>query len=97
MNRRGRRGGSRVGAGAPRRNLNGQRKLAWLSSYDLSTSEGIAEFLRELIKASWTGKIGSRVSGSLNGSLRLLLEAVHLPELERRVRVLEERRRVVSN
>ena len=76
--------------GAPRGNLNGQKTLAWLESFDLSSSAGIESFMRELIKAGWTGTLGSRSIGALNGSIRLLLEHLSLPALEKRITELEK-------
>ena len=70
-------------------NLNGAKSLPWLESYDLSTPAGIDEFLQQVIKATWTGKLGTRAAGALNGSLRLLLEHMTLPALERRIEQLE--------
>jgi predicted TIM-barrel enzyme len=69
--------------------LNGARFLPWLESYDLSTPSGIELFLKELVKAGWTGTLGSRSIGALNGSLRLLLEHMTLPALEKRIEILE--------
>jgi len=89
LKKKGRHGGRRVGAGARAGNLNGARFLPWLESFDLSTSAGVEGFLRELIKAGWTGTLGSRSIGALNGSLRLLLEHLSLPALEKRIEELE--------
>ena len=80
-----------MGAGAPAGNLNGAKSLPWLDSYDLSTSAGIEGFMCELIKAGWTGTLGSRSIGAINGSLRLLLEHLSLPDLECRISELEKR------
>jgi hypothetical protein len=88
---RNQRGGRRAGAGARPGNLNGARSLPWLESYDLGSSDGIASFMRELVKAGWTGTLGSRSIGALNGSLRLLLEHLSLPSLEKRIEELEKR------
>lgn len=85
------RGGKRVGAGAPRRNLNAAKSLPWLESYDLTSPEGVRGFLKEVIRATWTGGLGSRSAGAVNGSIRLLLEHELLPELERRIKLLENR------
>jgi hypothetical protein len=50
--------------------------------------------MRALIKAGWTGTLGSRTIGALNGSLRILLEHQLLPALERRISELEKQRQV---
>lgn len=77
-------------------NLNAMKSLPWLDSYDLSTPEGIDSFLQELIKATWTGQLGSRSGGCLNGSLRILLEHMTLPALEKRIEQLEATKGVRS-
>ena len=71
-------------------NENAKKKLAWLDSYDLSTSAGLDAFLQELVKKTWTGELGTRAAGALNGSLRILLEHMTLPALERRITELEK-------
>jgi hypothetical protein len=45
----------------------------------------------EVIKSLWTGELGSRSAGALNGSLRILLEHLSLPALEKRIEMLEAR------
>ena len=75
-------------------NENAKKKLAWLSSYDLRTSEGVDGFLQEVIKRTWTGELGTRAAGALNGSLRILLEHLTLPALEKRITELEKNRQV---
>jgi len=71
-------------------NENAKKKLAWLDSYDLSTSAGLDAFLQELVKKTWTGELGTRAAGALNGSLRILLEHMTLPALEKRISELEK-------
>src|SRR5208282_1607324 len=80
-----RHGGSRHGAGAPKGNVNGKKCLEWLESYDLSSMDGVHSFLAEIVKRTWTGELGSRQAGALNGTMRLLLEHELLPELEKRI------------
>jgi len=80
--------------GAPKGNLNGQKTLAWLESFDLSTPVGIEAFMVEAAKALWTGRLGSRTAGALNGLLRILLEHLSLPALEARISELEKERQV---
>ena len=72
-------------------NENAKKTLAWLDSYDLSTPQGVDGFLQEVIKRTWTGELGTRAAGALNGSLRILLEHLALPALERRIEELEKR------
>jgi len=76
--------------GAPASNVNAKKSLPWLSSYDLTTPEGVDSFLQEVIKRTWTGELGTRAAGALNGSLRILLEHLTLPGLERRIVELEK-------
>jgi hypothetical protein len=45
--------------------------------------------LTEIVKRTWTGDLGSRAAGALNGTMRLMLEHELLPELEKRIKVLE--------
>jgi hypothetical protein len=77
--------------GAPAGNENAKKALAWLDTYDLSTPEGVDGFLQEVIKRTWTGELGTRAAGALNGSLRILLEHLTLPALEKRITELERR------
>jgi hypothetical protein len=77
--------------GAPAGNKNAKKKLPWLGSYDLSTPAGVDGFLQEVIKRTWTGELGTRAAGALNGSLRILLEHMTLPGLEKRIAELENR------
>jgi len=82
--------------GAPVGNVNAKKSLPWLSSYDLTTPEGVDRFLQEVIKRTWTGELGTRAAGALNGSLRILLEHLTLPALEKRIKVLEKERGVTA-
>ena len=77
-------------SGAPAGNENAKKSLAWLDSYDLSTPGGVDGFLQEVIKRTWTGDLGTRAAGALNGSLRILLEHLTLPALEKRITELEK-------
>lgn len=70
-------------------NGNAKKTLEWLESYDLTSSDGIRGFLTEIVKRTWTGDLGSRAAGALNGTMRLMLEHELLPELEKRIKVLE--------
>ena len=78
-------------SGAPAGNENAKKSLAWLDTFDLSNPESIDLFLREVIRATWEGRLGTRAAGALNGSLRLLLEHLALPALEHRIVELEKR------
>jgi hypothetical protein len=80
--------------GAPRGNGNAKKRLEWLESYDLTSSDGVHKFLQEIIKHTWTGDLGTRAASALNGSVRLMLEHELLPELERRIKVLENDHKV---
>jgi hypothetical protein len=86
-----RHGGRRLGAGSPEGNTNAKKCLEWQSGYDLKSPGGIDNFLQEVIKATWEGRLGTRAGGVLNSSLRLLLEDLTLPSLERRISELEKR------
>jgi hypothetical protein len=68
--------------------------LPWLDSYELTTPEGVDLFLREVIRATWEGRLGTRAAGALNGSLRILLEHMTLPALQKRIEELERGREV---
>jgi hypothetical protein len=78
-----------VRRGAPAGNENAKKSLAWLDSYDLSSPQGVDGFLQEVIRRIWTGELGTRAAGVLNGSLRILLEHLTLPALEKRIEQLE--------
>jgi hypothetical protein len=78
-------------------NENAKKSLKWLDRYDLSSPEGVESFLHEVIQRTWTGELGTRAAGALNGSLRILLEHLTLPSLEARIKVLEEAREVKTN
>jgi len=85
------------GRGAPAGNENAKKSLKWLETYDLSSPQGVDDFLEEVIKRTWTGELGTRAAGALNGSLRILLEHLTLPALEARVKSLEESKDVKAN
>jgi hypothetical protein len=82
---------AKVRQGAPYGNENAKKTLTWLDSYDLSTPAGVDGFLQEVIRRTWTGELGTRAAGALNGSLRILLEHLTLPALEKRITDLESR------
>jgi hypothetical protein len=77
-------------------NQNAKKSLAWLDSYDLSSPQGVDGFLQEVIKRTWTGELGTRAAGALNGSLRILLEHMTLPALEKRIEQLEATKAVTA-
>jgi len=77
--------------GGQARNGNAKKCLEWQSGYDLKSPGGIDSFLQEVIKATWEGRLGTRAAGSLNGSLRILLEHLTLPALEKRIEALENK------
>jgi hypothetical protein len=66
------------------------KTLEWLSSYDLTSPAGVDAFMQEVIRRVWTGQLGSRSGGCINGTLRLLVEHQLLPTLERRISELEK-------
>jgi hypothetical protein len=70
-------------------NRNAVKALEWLDSYDLSTPAGLDAFMQEVVKQVWTGELGTRAASSINGTLRLLLEHMTLPSLEKRIEELE--------
>ena len=78
-------------------NQNAKKSLAWLEEYDLSSPEGVRGFLEEVIKHTWTGDLGTRAAGALNGSVRLMLEHELLPELEKRLKSLEDNKGMKTN
>jgi hypothetical protein len=78
-------------------NGNAKKSLEWLESYDLSSSDGVRGFLHEIVKRTWTGELGSRAAGALNGTMRLLLEHELLPQLEQRIKALESSKGVNPN
>ncbi len=91
-------GGTQINSGsrrgAPAGNRNAVKALEWLSSYDLSSPQGLDAFMQAVVKQVWTGELGTRAASSINGTLRLLLEHMTLPSLEKRLRVLEQEREV---
>lgn len=74
--------------------MNAKKALKWLDTYDLTSPEGVDAFLQEVIKATWEARLGTRAAGALNGSLRILLEHLTLPALEKRVAELERLQKV---
>ena len=74
-----------------------KKSLEWLKSYDLASSDGVRGFLQEIIHRTWTGELGSRQAGALNGTMRLLLEHDLLPELEKRIKSLEDNKGMKTN
>jgi hypothetical protein len=67
------------------------KALEWLDSYDLSTPAGLDSFMQEVVRQVWRGELGTRAASSINGTLRLLLEHMTLPALEKRISELEKR------
>ena len=80
---------AKVRQGAPYGNENAKKTLTWLDSYDLSTPAGLDAFMQEVVKQVWRGELGTRAASSINGTLRLLLEHMTLPSLEKRFEQLE--------
>jgi len=71
-------------------NQNALKALPWLEEYDLSTPDGVKKFLAEVVKATWTGQLGTRQASALNGSIRLMFEHGFLPEVVARIEQLEK-------
>ncbi|MGO9645878.1 MAG: hypothetical protein ACLPY5_14175 [Candidatus Bathyarchaeia archaeon] len=78
------------GEGGQPGNQNALKAMTWENGFDLSKSSGIREFLAEVIRAVWEGRLGTRAASSLNGSLRLMFELCELPDLEKRIAELEK-------
>jgi hypothetical protein len=47
--------------------------------------------MQEVVRQVWMGELGTRAASSINGTLRLLLEHMTLPSLEKRISELEKR------
>jgi hypothetical protein len=47
--------------------------------------------MQEVVRQVWRGELGTRAASSINGTLRLLLEHMTLPSLEKRIEMLEAR------
>ena len=83
--------------GAPRGNLNRQKRLLWLEKYDLTSPAGITEVLQELIREAWQGNIGTRQASAITSALKLLMEQVEFePALERLKELERTRKREVK-
>jgi hypothetical protein len=52
--------------------------------------------MQEVVKQVWTGQLGTRAASSINGTLRLLLEHMTLPNLEKRITELEKHMEVTT-
>jgi hypothetical protein len=91
-------GGKRVGAGAPRGNVNGRRGIQLPDWLKLKTSDEILRFMREiLIPATLSGQLGCRQSSAITTACKLLLDYESLQSLEKRIKSLEENREVKAN
>jgi hypothetical protein len=88
---------SKKRSGAPAGNKNALKTLPWPDNFDLSSREGVDQFLKEVIKATWEGRLGSRQAGAINNSIRVLIEHEALPELEKRIAELENNRGLKKN
>ena len=60
-----------------------------LPEYDLDSADGIRRMLKEVIKAGWSGSLGSRTISALDTSLNLLLEHTFYTEVNARLDELE--------
>jgi hypothetical protein len=55
-------------------NDSARKSSPWLDKYDLDTFKSVDAFMKELLKQTWTGKLGTRQSADCLAILRLLLE-----------------------
>ena len=46
---------------------------SWIS-YPLDSRENLDQFIRDMIKATWTGRVGTRQASTINAATKLLLE-----------------------
>jgi hypothetical protein len=76
--------------GAPKGNLNRMKSAPWLAEYDLTTTEGINQVLREATRRVWTGELGSRSGDTIVRLLNLLREGMATVDLEERMTALEK-------
>lgn len=98
MGRKSRRGGSRPGAGAPRQNTNGQKRVPLPEWLNLESPDGIRRFMREiLVPSAISGKLGVRIITALTTLCKTLLDSEEgkiLEDLEKRIEELEKTRKV---
>ena len=50
--------------------------LAWTETFDLDSVQGLRSFLREVVKRTWTGELGTRQAAAINVSVKMLLVAL---------------------
>lgn len=55
------------------KNQSARKALPWIG-YDLDSSENCDRFIQDLLKATWTGKLGTRQASTCLAAVRLLLE-----------------------
>jgi hypothetical protein len=53
---------------------NARKSLPWNFEYDFSKPVEVLEFLGEVVKATWTGELGTRQASALNNACHILLE-----------------------
>ena len=79
--------------GGQRGNKSACKRPTW-PNFELNSPGDVLRFLREVVRATWEGKLGTRQAGAINGSLRLMLEydsdIGKLEELEELAEKLEE-------
>jgi hypothetical protein len=84
-------GGRRVGAGAPKGNVNGRKGIQLPDWLKLKNSDEILTFMRKiLIPYTLSGQLGCRQSSAITTACKVLLDYDRLQELEERVSRLEE-------
>jgi len=77
-------GGSRPGSGRPQR-----KPTPWPENTDLRSAKGLDKFLCRLIEETWRGNVlDPRTVGTLNNSLRLLLDLRGWTELDDELDIL---------
>ena len=59
--------------GAPRRNRNAVKSPSWVN-YPLDSRENVSRFIKDTIRATWIGRLGTRQASAINGATRLLME-----------------------
>ena len=86
-----RRGGRRLGAGAPLGNSNARKGIPMPDGLKLESSDEVLRFMRViLIPSTLAGKIGTRQASAIITACKILLDYEPLEELEKRIEELEK-------
>jgi hypothetical protein len=59
--------------GSQRDNKNAKKAPPWIS-YPLDLRENLDRFITDMIKATWTGRLGTRQASTINAATKLLLD-----------------------